>query len=210
MFCPSCGSEQRGQYCRSCGKDLRPIQTALENPDPVVTPALSARDEIGRAFADKIREMKSAKELSKVVEDVLPQISEFLEIPEEKRLRRIRAGMITAAIGLGAALAFGILGITIINNTNDDFLALFFMAAFGLITFLIGLGIMFNGWHFTIPRNHTLEQASEPIAQTATESSPKLAAEAAAQERLFKSLVTEHTTRQLPDDQSRASEAKLE
>ncbi|MCI0390409.1 MAG: hypothetical protein MOB07_16785 [Acidobacteria bacterium] len=210
MFCPTCGSEQRGQYCRSCGKDLRPVHAALENPDAIMTPALSARDEIGRAFADKIREMKSAKELSKVVEDVLPQIAEFLETPEEKRLRRLRAGVITAAIGLGAALAFAFLGIIIMNNTDDDYLVLFFMAGLGLTTFLIGLGIMFNGWRFTIPQKRTIEQASEPFAKTATESLPKPAPESAAQQRLFTSFATEHTTRHLPDDQSRAPEAKLE
>lgn len=75
---------------------------------------------------------------------------------------------------------------------------------------MIGLGILFNGWRFTIPEKRTTEQASEPFAKTATESLPRLGPESAAQERVFKSLVTEHTTRQLPDDQSRASEAKLE
>src|SRR5262245_26497123 len=211
MFCPSCGSEQSGQYCRSCGKDLRPVHTALENTDAIMTPALSARDEIVRAFADKIRDMKSAKDLSKVVEDVLPKIAEFLETPEEKRLRRLRAGVITAAIGLGAALGFTFFGLTVKGTTtNDDYLGLFFLATLGLTTFLIGLGIMFNGYRFTIPQNRTIEQASEPFAKTAADTLPKVALESAAQERLFKSLVTEHTTRQLADDQTRASEAKLE
>lgn len=204
MFCPSCGSEQHGQYCRSCGADLRPVRTALENPDAITASAISARDEIGRAVADKIREAKSAKDLSKIVEDVLPQIAEFLETPEEKRLRRIRAGMVTAAIGLGAALAFAILGMAV----KED--AVLFVAGLGLTIFLIGLGIIFNGWYFTIPRKRNIEQASEPFVQTATNSLPKLAPEAAAQERLFTSSVTEHTTHQLPDSQSRTREAKVE
>ncbi len=208
MFCPSCGSEQRGQYCRSCGKDLRPIHAALENPEALITPALSARDEIGRAVADKIREMNSAKDLSKVVEDVLPQIAKFLEIPEEKRLRRLRAGVISAAIGLGVTLAFSFFGYTIKGTTtNDDYLVLFFIACLGLTTFLIGLGLMFNGWRFTIPQKRTMEQASETIGQIPTQSTkPEL--EAAAQEQLLTAFVTEHTTRQLYSDQSRTSEAK--
>jgi len=84
------------------------------------------------------------------------------------------------------------------------------MAGLGLTTFLIGLGLMFNGWYFTIPRKRNMEQASEPFAQPAIESLPKLAPEAAAPERLFASSVTEHTTSQLPDSQSRTRKAKLE
>jgi hypothetical protein len=183
----------------------------LENPDAFTASAISARDEIGRAVADKIRAMKSAKDLTKVVEEVLPQIEEFLETPEDKRLRRLRSGVITAAIGLGAALAFTVLGMITRGSTpDDDYLVLLFMAGLGLTTFLIGLGIIFNGWRLTIPQKRTIEQSSEPFAQTATKSLAKPAPEAAAQERMFASFVTEHTTRQLPDDQSRASEAKLE
>ena len=41
--------------------------------------------------------METAKDLEHVAEDVLPQMEKFLESPEEKRLRRVRAGVITAA-----------------------------------------------------------------------------------------------------------------
>lgn len=57
------------------------------------------------AVADKIRQMSSAKDLERVAEDVLPPFEKFIESPEEKRLRRIRAGVITAAVGFGLALA---------------------------------------------------------------------------------------------------------
>ena len=56
------------------------------------------------AVADQIRQMKTVKELEKMAEDVLPPLEKFLESPEEKRLRRIRAGVITAAVGLGASI----------------------------------------------------------------------------------------------------------
>ncbi|MDQ3749938.1 MAG: zinc ribbon domain-containing protein, partial [Acidobacteriota bacterium] len=104
MFCPSCGLEERqlNQFCRACGADLRPVRNALERPDNITQSAASARDEIGRAVAAKIREFKSAKELAEVAEEVLPEIEKFLESPEEKRLRRIRNGMMVASIGLGA------------------------------------------------------------------------------------------------------------
>lgn len=192
MFCPNCASEQGGQYCRSCGADLRPIRAAMENPDAITASAISARDEIGRAVADKIREMKSAKDLSKVMEKVLPDIAAFLETPEEKRLRRIRAGVITAAIGLGAAIGFFMISLA----TNNQ--GLLFPAGVGLTTFLIGLGFMLNGWLFTVPQKQALDQAGEPFS--ATESLPT------APERLFTSSVIEHTTHQLPDTPLRARE----
>jgi hypothetical protein len=108
MFCPGCGLEERQatQFCRACGTDLRAVRTSLERPDNITASAVSARDEIGRAIAAKIRAVDSAEELSVVVEDVLPEIEKFLESPEEKRLRGIRKGVIVSAIGIGAAIAF--------------------------------------------------------------------------------------------------------
>src|SRR5207244_3302116 len=99
MFCPDCGIEERqsNQFCRACGTDLRGVRLAVQSPDTITASAVSARDEIGRAVAAKIREVDSARELKKVAEDVLPQIEKFLESPEEKRLRRIRTGSIIGA-----------------------------------------------------------------------------------------------------------------
>src|SRR5882724_13062655 len=106
MFCPSCGSEevQATQYCRACGIDLRPVRVSLEQPDSITASAVSAREEIGRAMADKIREVEDVRDLKRVAEDVLPQIEKFLESYEEKRLRRVRIGVVTAAAGLGGAI----------------------------------------------------------------------------------------------------------
>src|SRR6185369_3315944 len=103
MFCPSCGSEERqaSQYCRACGTDLRVVRVSLERPDTITASAVTAREEISRAVAQKIREVQDAHELKKIAEDVLPEIEKFLESPEEKKLRRIRAGVIVAASGLG-------------------------------------------------------------------------------------------------------------
>jgi hypothetical protein len=76
----------------------------LERPDAITASAVSAREQISQALADKIRQMETAKDLERVAEDVLPQLEKFLESPEEKRLRRVRAGVITGLVGLGVAL----------------------------------------------------------------------------------------------------------
>src|SRR5207249_8758069 len=103
MFCPGCGSEERQatQFCRACGTDLRAVRVSLERPDSITASAVSAREDIGRAVAERIREVEDAHELKKVAEDVLPQIEKFLESHEEKRLRRMRAGVVVSSIGGG-------------------------------------------------------------------------------------------------------------
>src|SRR6202048_1857655 len=115
MFCPSCGSEERqaSQFCRACGSDLRTVRAGLERPDSITASAVSAREEIGRAVAQRIREIEDPRYLRRITERVLPRIDKFLESHEEKRLRRLRAGMITAFIGLGVGIpAFTLLAIT--------------------------------------------------------------------------------------------------
>src|SRR5205807_6828751 len=112
MFCPGCGSEERqaSQYCRACGTDLRPVRVSLERPDSITASAVSAREEIGRAVAQKIREVGDTRDLKRVAEDVLPKIEKFLESPEAKRLRRMRAGVIVSSIGLGFTIMMMLLG----------------------------------------------------------------------------------------------------
>src|SRR6267143_2746397 len=159
MYCPSCGSEERqmSQYCRACGTDLRPVRVSLERPDSITASAVSAREDIGRAVAEKIREVEDASELKRVAEDVLPQIEKFLESPEERRLRRVRAGVVVAASGVGAALLIFLMSI----NAHD----LIPFISLGVITFLIGLGMIINGLAFTIPKKGLRDRTAAAKAQ---------------------------------------------
>ena len=164
MFCPSCGSEERqaSQYCRACGTDLRPVRVSLERPDSITASAVSAREDIGRAVAARIREVEDAYELKKVAEDVLPQIEKFLESYEEKRLRRVRAGVIVAASGLGT----GILGLILsgVLHGSDAETAIGF-CGLGVIAFAIGLGLVVNGLLFTKPRKGLADRSSDARTQ---------------------------------------------
>src|SRR5437773_4882220 len=148
MFCPSCGSEERQatQFCRACGTDLRPVRMSLEQPDSITASAVSAREEIGRAMADKIREVEDVRDLKRVAEDVLPQIEKFLESYEEKRLRRVRAGVITAASGFGT----GLLGLVLALALNGkDAQSALLIIGLGAVAFAICLGLMLHGMMFT-------------------------------------------------------------
>ena len=164
MYCPSCGSEERqlSQFCRACGTDLRIVRNSLENPDAVTQSAVSAREHIGMAVADKIRQMSTAKELERVAEDVLPHFEKFLESPEEKRLRRVRSGVIMSAFGLGASIILLVMAVD-----KPDVLPYITPA---LITFLVGIGMIVNGLIFTVPRKSLPGDAYDALSQKVLDS----------------------------------------
>jgi hypothetical protein len=208
MYCPTCGSEERqlSQYCRACGTDLRVVRRGLEHPDTITASAVSAREQISQAMAEKFRQMESAQDLKRVAEDVLPQIEKFLESPEEKRLRRVRAGVITAAAGLGAAL---LVFLAVASHQAFDLIP---FIALGLIAFLVGLGMVINGLVFTVPRKTLPDRSADAESQRqleagaqggytdsqlsgATQTTNDLPSPA---DRIVpRSSVTEHTTHQL-------------
>ena len=163
MFCPSCGSnEQMSQYCRACGTDLRPVRTSLERPDSITASAVSAREDIGRAVAARIREVEDAHELKKVAEDVLPQIEKFLESYEEKRLRRMRAGVVVSSIGIGFTVLMFLMTSVARGNDVEGFVG---GAGVGIVTFCIGLGLLLNALLFTRPRKDLKDHSADARAQ---------------------------------------------
>lgn len=164
MFCPSCGSEERqaSQYCRACGTDLRPVRVSLERPDSITASAVSAREEIGRAVADQIRRVEDARELKKVAEDVLPEIEKFLESPEEKRLRRMRVGVILSSIGVGATIMMVLMSTIARPSDLEGFMA---GAGAGIVLFFIGLAFLLNAFLFTRPRKDVSDHSADARAQ---------------------------------------------
>jgi hypothetical protein len=157
MFCPECGVKdtQVNQYCRACGVDLRPVRLAVSKPDEITASAASAREAIGKAFADKIRDAKSPGALVGIAENVLPEVQRFLESPEEKRLRRMRRGTIISSVGLGVAIAVIIFSIV---HPGGSFL----LGSLGILTFFIGLGFIINGYFLSVPKSAMRGAAGDP------------------------------------------------
>jgi len=193
MYCPECGKEESHPvpFCRACGTDLRRVRVAVETPDSITASAMSARDEIGRAVAAKIRETHDAYELKKVAEDVLPQIEKFLESPQEKRLRGIRLGLLLSSIGLGIFISLSLVALL---AKKEEFV---FLAGFGFILFFIGIGFAVNAVFLTVPRERGLPTVAEPppIADNRIDTNDLELRPAPAQ---FTS-VTEQTTRHLKE-----------
>ncbi len=203
MFCPTCGVRETssGQFCRACGSDLRMLRVLMQRPDKITETALAARDEIGRSIAHKVREMQTMNDLAEFTDSVLPQIERFLESPAERRMRRMRAGMVVGSIGVSCMLAFGIAA-----AVADQILLV--PAALSSIVFFIGLGIFLNGYTLTevpmaVPDSSDLGLSQKIIDEKVqTTDDLKLPAETA-EEAFAIGSVVEPTTRQLKSDSIR-------
>ena len=203
MFCPDCGIEdkQSNQFCRACGTDLRVVRTAIAQPDTITASAASARDEIGRAIAAKIRDARSPAELAVVAENVLPEVEKFLESPGEKRMRRMRAGTILACIGLGVALGVALIAYFI---PMKDFEFLFLISLAGVVTFFLGLAFVLNGIFLTVPAKALTDKSSDADKQRQLDGVNVQTNDLVLPEGtpgLFTS-VTENTTRHLKENQT--------
>jgi len=87
--CPACGADipQPTPYCRKCGADIRSVQMALDKPD--IATGAAGRDEVLRAIADKVREMKPDEDFSDSVKEILSEIEKTLQC-KRSRARRDR------------------------------------------------------------------------------------------------------------------------
>ena len=139
---------------------------------------------------------------------VLPKIDKFLESPEEKRLRRLRSGMITALIGLAIGLP-AVAGIAA-SHDRDFILFLGYVAVFAAVTFATGLGLLLNGLLFSRPRKGIEDRSSEaqlqnlldreyvaPPLRSSAEGQPGLHAQTTSDLSRAGSSITEHTTHHL-------------
>lgn len=197
MFCPECGIEERhaNQFCRACGSDLRRVRVAIETPDSITASAMSARDEIGRAVAAKIRETQNAYELQKVAENVLPEIEKFLESPAERKLRSMRMGAMLSSIGIGSAIALGAVAAA---AQKEELLIL---AGLGFITFFIGIGFIINGIFLTVPKMNLADRSLDADSQRQLDGLGSNDLRLAHQATPFAS-VTENTTKHLQEKQN--------
>jgi hypothetical protein len=194
MFCPNCGIDEKqpNQFCRACGTNLLPVRDVVERPDGVTASAITAREEIGRAVAAKIRETESVYDLKKVAEDVLPEIEKFLESPEERRVRRVRLGVLLALIGLGASIGFLLGGLLADRGMLPGIVP-------AIVLLFIGLSFVINGTFFTVTRKDSPDMTSDAVRQRVLDGATSdLNLPPPAQ--VFHS-VTENTTQHLKDKQ---------
>ena len=129
MYCPSCGIEASDQtkYCTKCGVNLRRVKGVLGKGGA----GAKQGDDLEQLL---LGERKARNETRKK------------KTPEEKRLEELKAGVITSSVGFGLmvflSLLFDAIASTIEGPEGNILRSLW---AVGLIPFMIGLGITFNG-----------------------------------------------------------------
>lgn len=147
MFCPQCGANQTEElkFCNLCGANLHAVRNAVATRDTTEDKFDWSKTWVAEMFlseAERKRRLQEQKALEHELEHQLGVT------PEVKRYNEIKAGIITASVGLGASifLFFFMRGIILsgqIPPGETEILSRIWIA--GVIPFLIGLAIIING-----------------------------------------------------------------
>ncbi|HEX8458561.1 MAG TPA: hypothetical protein VF656_14775 [Pyrinomonadaceae bacterium] len=139
MFCPQCGAKQSEdlKFCNLCGANLQAVRQAVATREGGEKFDWS-KTWVAEMFLSEQERQRRNYQLER----------EKGITPELKRYNEIKAGVITAFVGLGAMLFlfFFMQGIVLSNQNppgDNEILSRVWLA--GLIPFLIGLAIIFNG-----------------------------------------------------------------
>lgn len=187
MFCPQCGSNQSDElkFCKSCGANLFAVREVVATRDT------DRKFDWGKTWVAEM--MLSGSEREKRKEEIDRQRG---ITPESRSHKEIKAGVITASVGVGLAVFLSVFmeGIILGGNIGAGVAPILSrLWVVGVIPFFIGLGLLINGLFVKRPGQTSLkpgvldreaEQLSPPPGNT-SELAPST------------SSVTEHTTRQL-------------
>ena len=188
MYCPSCGTEVSDQtkYCTKCGINLRRVKGVLGKGGAGV----KKWDDWDPFWLEERRAMNEARRK---------------KTPEVKRLEEIKAGVITSSVGFGLmvflSLLFDAVASTIEGPGGNILRSLW---AVGLIPFMIGLGILFNGFFVSkriveLKRQQEAKDQQSPLfsAPNTLDTSPVAQLVEPSQSPISDFSVTESTTTKL-------------
>jgi hypothetical protein len=193
MYCPSCGTEASDQtkYCVKCGVNLRRVKGVL------------GKGGAGSKMGDDWESLWREEQRSKID-------ARRKKTPEEKRLNEIKAGVIVSNVGFGLMIFLSLL-FSAIASTMDGPEAniLRSLWAVGLVPFMVGLGILFNGLFISkriVELKRQQEQADQqPSLFSAPNTSPVARLIEPAQSPILDFSVTETTTTKLREPASAPS-----
>jgi hypothetical protein len=134
----------------------------LERPDSITASAESAREEIGRAVAEKIRQMEDVHTMERFAHSVLPEVQKFLESPRRKTPApaafRNHHGPGGSGRGIPSLLFF-------LVDEHGPHVLLGWLTVFALITFATGLALLINGLLFSKPGTESADRLSSTLAE---------------------------------------------
>ena len=166
MFCPQCGSTQSDdlKYCKTCGANLNALRQVM---------ASRGTDEKFDWSKTWVAEMFQSG-------DIATRRAAEIDLmmgrtPEEKRLIEIKAGVITASVGVGVTvLLFVLMGGIIASGRVTDAAAeiLSRLWIVGILPLMIGVALIINGVFVSKRRNESEEiQVESEIERANSESS---------------------------------------
>lgn len=131
MFCPRCGLQTTDdlKYCRQCGANLRGVREAMMSRSP---------EEKFNWNKTWVSEMFLSQEEHERRRGITPEV---------KRLNEIKGGVITSLVGIGLIIFLRIfLGIVAQGESGNDAEIIRNVWLVGIIPFLIGVGLLINGF----------------------------------------------------------------
>jgi len=187
MFCPNCGTETREplKFCKQCGVNLRRVHGVMgKGGAGIVSNSPVSWDQVALEEYQEERERKRRK------------------TPEEKRLNEIKGGVIVTSVGLAIMIFFNFLFDAIANSApGPDASILRSLWAVGLVPFLVGLGLVFNGLVVSkklVELKRRQEQANpQPLFSAVPGTSPVPRLPGASQSPIADYSITESTTTKL-------------
>src|SRR5215218_4100105 len=139
MFCPRCGSTQSDdiRFCKSCGANILAVRQAVDSPKT------SGKFEWKDTWLSEM--MMSSREAVRH-EAELERLQGIT--PEVKRRNEIKAGVITASVGVGVMILLIVLMQGIILSGKVDAGAAEILSRVwiaGIIPVFVGLALIING-----------------------------------------------------------------
>ena len=139
MFCPQCGNKQSDElkFCNLCGANLFAVRQVVSTREADEKFDWS-KTWVAEMFMSEAERKRRTAELE-MRSGVTPEI---------KRYNEIKAGVITSFVGVGLVLFLGVIGAAIASdprNPAGDVSLLRSLWVAGVIPFMVGLALIFNG-----------------------------------------------------------------
>ena len=191
MFCPKCGTNQSDdlKFCKSCGANLFAVR------EVVTTRETGRKFDWNKTWVAEMMLSESEREKRKEELDRQRGVT-----PESRSHKEIKAGVITASVGVGLAIFLAILmeGVIMGGHIGADVAPILSrLWVVGVIPFFVGMGLLINGLFVKSSSQRSpgvLQKGADQMSLPPVDAAGYLPPP---------SSVTEHTTRQLKDSEQK-------
>src|SRR5262249_2584557 len=160
IFCPGCGLQANEdlKYCRQCGANLRGVREAM-------TPrSTEEKFDWSKTWVAEMFLPEEERERRRGVTAEERRLNE-IKRAEEKRLNEIKGGVITSLVGVGVMIFLRFfLEIVAKGEPEHDAEILRNVWMAGIIPFLVGVGLLINGFFVSRRLVKLKEQLALPAA----------------------------------------------